>query len=242
MYNVVEGTGLKSMIGIIGAMEVEVEEILGRMKEERSDTVSGIIYHIGTIGNKECVVAKCGVGKVAAAVCAQTMILRYAPSAIINVGIAGGIGPGIHIGDIIVANGFVQHDMDTSAVGDEKGLISGLNLVVIPVSKRLLSLTSAAAEKLCGKDKAHTGIIATGDQFINDRERLERIRAEFGACACEMEGGSIAQVCYMNQTPFAAVRAVSDNADEAAAVNYAEFFKSSAHTAAELISGLVPNL
>ena len=230
------------MIGIIGAMDVEVEEILARMEENRSEIVSGITYHIGAIGNRECVVAKCGVGKGAAAVCAQTMSLRYAPSAVVNVGIAGGIGPNIRIGDIIVASGFVQHDMDTSAVGDEKGLISGLNLVVIPVSQHLMSLTSAAAEKLCGKDRTHSGIIATGDQFINDRDRLERIRDEFGACACEMEGGSIAQVCYMNQTPFAAVRAVSDNADETAAVNYAEFFKKSAHTAAELISGLVPNL
>ena len=83
------------MTGLIGAMDAEVDEILAGMTEDRSETVSGITYHIGRIGGKDCVVAKCGVGKVAAAVCAQTMILKYAPSAVINVGIAGGIGLGI---------------------------------------------------------------------------------------------------------------------------------------------------
>lgn len=230
------------MIGIIGAMDVEVEEILARMEESRSETVSGITYHIGAMGGKECVAAKCGVGKVAAAVCAQTMILLYKPEAVVNVGVAGGIGQDIRIGDIVVSNGFVQHDMDTSAVGDEKGLISGLNLVVIPSSEKLAKLTQETAERLCGKEKVHSGIIATGDQFISDRERLERIRDEFGACACEMEGGSIAQVCYLNGTAFTAVRAISDNANETAAVNYAAFFKKSAHAAAELIAQLMKKL
>lgn len=228
------------MTGIIGAMDVEVEEILSRMTEESCETVSGIAYHIGTMEGKACVVAKCGVGKVAAAVCAQTMILHYAPSAVINVGVAGGIGQGIHIGDIVVSSGLVQHDMDTSAVGDEKGLISGINLIVIPASKSLADLTAHTAESLLGKDKVHVGVIATGDQFINDGKRLEQIRDEFGACACEMEGGSIAQVCYLNGTNFVVIRAISDNANEAAAVNYNTFFKESAHTAAELIAALLP--
>ena len=230
------------MTGLIGAMDAEVDEILAGMTEDRSETVSGITYHIGRIGGKDCVVAKCGVGKVAAAVCAQTMILKYAPSAVINVGIAGGIGLGIHIGDIVVSSGLVQHDMDTSAVGDEKGLISGLNLVVIPASKSLAELTVRTAEQLCGKSRVHLGIIATGDQFISDREHLERIRDEFGACACEMEGGSIAQVCYLNGVDFTVIRAVSDNANESAAVSYEKFFKESAHTAAELVAALLPQL
>ncbi len=230
------------MTGIIGAMDSEVEEILSFMKEEKCETVSGIAYHIGRIGEKECVAAKCGVGKVAAAVCAQTMILRYGPDAVVNVGVAGGIGPGIRIGDIVVSSGLVQHDMDTSAVGDEKGLISGLNLVVIPASKRLAELTVRTAERLCGKGRVHTGIVATGDQFISDGEHLRRIRDEFGACACEMEGGSIAQVCYLNGVEFVVIRAISDNADEAAAVDYDTFLRESAHTAAELIAGLLPQI
>lgn len=230
------------MVGIIGAMRVEVEKILAGMAEKKSETISGIVYSSGKIDGRECVVAQCGVGKVAAAVCAQTMILRYAPSAVVNVGVAGGIGPDMHIGDIIVSSGLVQHDMDTSAIGDEKGLISGLNLVVIPASKALAEKTALAAGRLCGKNRVHVGIIATGDQFISDGARLRQIRAEFGACACEMEGGSIAQVCCLNGVPFVVVRAVSDNADEAAAVSYNEFCRESAHTAAKLISSLLPQL
>lgn len=230
------------MIGIIGAMAVEVEEILARMAEDRQETVSGIVYHIGRIAEKDCVVAKCGVGKVAAAVCAQTMILKFAPSAVVNVGVAGGIGLDMHIGDVVVSSGLVQHDMDTSAVGDEKGLISGLNLVVIPAPKALAELAERTAERIYGKEKVHAGIIATGDQFISDGERLDRIRDEFGACACEMEGGSIAQVCYMNGVDFIVIRAISDNANETAAINYNRFFKESAHAATELIAALVPKL
>jgi adenosylhomocysteine nucleosidase len=230
------------IVGIIGAMRAEVEEILAGMTEESCHTISGIAYHTGKIDGIDCVVAQCGVGKVAAAVCAQTMILRYAPSAVVNVGVAGGIGPGVHIGDIVVSSGLVQHDMDTSAVGDEKGLISGLNLVVIPATKTLAEKTALAAGHLCGREHVHTGIIATGDQFINDGARLKQIRAEFGACACEMEGGSIAQVCYLNGVDFVVIRAVSDNADETAAVSYGEFLQKSAHTAAELIFSLLPQI
>ena len=223
-------------------MREELAEILAGMAEESRETISGVAYHIGKIGGKDCVAAQCGVGKVAAAVCAQTMILRYAPSAVVNVGVAGGIGPGVHIGDIVVSSGLVQHDMDTSAVGDEKGLISGLNLVVIPAAEALVERTARAAECLCGKERVHVGVIATGDQFISDGARLRKIRAEFGACACEMEGGSIAQVCRLNGVDFVAVRAISDNADETAGVSYEEFLRESAHTAAKLIFSLLPQL
>ena len=230
------------MIGIIGAMAVEVEKILPMLEGDKKETVSGIVYHSGKIEGRDCVVAKCGVGKVAAAVCTQTMILKYSPDAVINVGVAGGIGLDVHIGDIVVSGSLVQHDMDTSAVGDEKGFISGLNLIEIPASDRLVKLTDCTAQELCGKAKVHVGVVATGDQFISDGARLDRIRDEFGACACEMEGGSIAQVCYMNQVVFVVIRAISDNANEKAAVSYDEFFEESAHTAAKLILALVPKI
>jgi adenosylhomocysteine nucleosidase len=230
------------MIGIIGAMAVEVENLIALMPEEKVETISGIKYHIGKIEGKDCAVAQCGIGKVAAAVCAQTMILRFAPSALLNVGVAGGIGEDVHIGDVVVSTGLVQHDMDTSAIGDEKGLISGLNLVVIPADKSLAALTVKAAEKIYGEKKVHPGIIATGDQFISDAVRLENIRNEFDASACEMEGGSIAQTAYMNQVPFVVIRAISDNANEKAAVSYNEFFKKSAHELTALITGILSRI
>jgi adenosylhomocysteine nucleosidase len=228
------------MIGIIGAMDVEVKDLLARMKGAETETVSGIVYHLGEIAGEKCVVAQCGIGKVAAAVCAQTMILKYAPEAVVNVGVAGGIGPDVHIGDVVVSSGLVQHDMDTTAIGDEKGWISGLKRVVIPASESLTALAAETAGRIYGERKVHVGIIASGDQFISDAERMNRIRDEFGACACEMEGCSVAQVCYMNGTPYTVIRAISDNANEKAAVDYTAFFAESARKTAKLIVGILP--
>ena len=229
------------MIGIIGAMSVEVENLIAVMLDEKVETISGISYHVGRISNVDCVVAQCGVGKVAAAICAQTMILKYQPLALINVGVAGGIGETIHIGDIVISRGLVQHDMDTSALGDEKGMISGLNMVVIPASEKLVTLAASTAAKIYGAG-VHVGIIATGDQFIGSAEKLNHIAVEFGASACEMEGASIAQVCFINQVAFIVIRAISDNANEDASVDFATFARTSAHKITELLAELLPNV
>jgi adenosylhomocysteine nucleosidase len=229
------------MIGIIGAMSVEVENLIEIMSDERVETVSSISYHLGKINGTECVVAQCGVGKVASAVCAQTMILKYLPSVMINVGVAGGIGDNIHIGDIVISRGLIQHDMDTSAIGDQKGWISGLNLVTIPVSEKLINLVAYTSAEIYGEG-AHIGIIATGDQFIGDAEKLKRISDEFNASACEMEGASIAQVCYINGVDFIVIRAISDNANEEASVDFGTFAVTSAHKLTKLVSKLLPNI
>lgn len=229
------------MIGIIGAMAVEVENVIAAMSEEKVQTISSISYHIGKMAGIDCVAAQCGVGKVAAAVCAQTMILMYRPSVLVNVGVAGGIGRDIHIGDIVIARGLVQHDMDTSAIGDPKGLISGINLVIIPASARLVDLVESTAANFYGRG-IHVGIIATGDQFICNGDKLKQIAVEFGAIACEMEGGSVAQVCYINHLDFVVIRAISDNADDNASMDFTSFAASSAHKITALMKKLLPTI
>ena len=230
------------MIGIIGAMDVEVQDLLKLMPERESETVSGIVYHRGTIAGVDCTVARCGIGKVAAAVCAQTMVLRYQPSALLNIGVAGGTGAGVKIGDVVISGALVQHDMDTTALGDEKGFLSGPDIIRIPASPRLVSLAAAAAGEVFAPEKVHTGVIATGDQFICDSERLGRIADEFGASACEMEGGSIAQVCYLNGTDFVVIRAISDNANEQAATDFTTFASRSAQELTKLLEHLLPRI
>lgn len=230
------------MIGIIGAMAVEVEDLLLLMEGETAETFSGIRYHRGRIAGTPCVVAQCGIGKVAAAVCAQTMILKYAPAAVVNVGVAGGIGESVHIGDLVISAALVQHDVDTSALGDPKGMISGINLTQIPAAAGLIDLAVRSAKKICGEQNVHVGIIATGDQFIGDAGRLKSIAQEFGACACEMEGGSIAQVCFLNGVDFVVLRSISDHADEAACTDFASFAASSAKQTARLIAGMLPEI
>lgn len=229
------------MIGIIGAMSVEVDDLKACMSNVAIETISGIDFYEGSIHGVTCVVAKCGVGKVHAAICAQAMILQYHPHAVINTGVAGGIGADIKIGDVVISSGLVQHDMDTTAVGDEIGLISGLNLVIIPATKTLVDLIASAAQTVYD-GRVHIGLIATGDQFICAAEKLRTIADHFHASACEMEGGSIAQVCYINRVDFVVIRAISDNADDEASVDFLQFAKESAQKSAKLIGEILPKL
>ena len=185
------------MTGIIGAMKIEVETIKTLMENKKSEVISGVEYVSGTLHGKEIVTAVCGIGKVAAAMCAQTMILKYAPERIINTGVGGSLSENLAIGDVAVAESLVQHDMDTSPLGDPVGLISGINVINIPCDEKVVGTLINCVESL-GGIKALRGVIASGDQFIADAAKKEYIKSNFNAVVCEMEGASIAQVCYTN--------------------------------------------
>ncbi|MBE6723520.1 MAG: 5'-methylthioadenosine/adenosylhomocysteine nucleosidase [Ruminococcaceae bacterium] len=229
------------MIGIIGAMEVEVEQLLGNMQETGSKAVSGVCFHEGTMAGVQCVVAQCGIGKVAAAVCTQTMILLYHPQVILCEGVAGGIGKDVHIGDLVVATSLVQHDMDSSALGDPVGFISALQKVQMPVPSQTVALIADCAQDVY-EGHVCKGVIATGDQFIANNDKLHQLAADFGAVACEMEGGSIAQVCCMAGVDYAVLRSISDNGDNDAAVDFPTFAAESAHKNTALLLAVLPKL
>ena len=221
------------MTGIIGAMKIEVDTIKNLMENKTAEVISGVEYVRGTLGGKEIVTAVCGIGKVAAAMCTQTMILKYSPDRIINTGVGGSLSTKLAIGDIAVAESLVQHDMDTSPLGDPVGLISGINIINIPCDKKVVSDLLECVESL--DVKGLKGVIASGDQFIASAEKKEKIVGNFGAIVCEMEGASIAQVCYTNGVPFGVVRAVSDCADGSSHMDYGEFLPLAAANAAKLI-------
>ena len=122
-------TGRKADIGIIGAMQIEVEALCAAMENTETETVGNMTFVRGDLRGKRVVCAKCGIGKVFAAMCAQTMILRYTPACIINSGVAGTLSDTLTIGQIALAEQVVQHDMDTSPIGDPVGLISGINVI-----------------------------------------------------------------------------------------------------------------
>ena len=229
------------MIGIIGAMEVEVEQLLQEMEQTDTKTVSGICFHEGKMAGAGCVVAQCGIGKVAAAVCTQTMIMLYHPQVILCEGVAGGIGKDVHIGDLVVASSLVQHDMDSSALGDPVGFISALQMVQMPVPKHIAALIVQCAQKVY-EGHVHQGVIATGDQFVADNDKLHELAHDFGAIACEMEGGSIAQVCCMAGIDYAVLRSISDNGDHDASVDFPTFAAESAHKNTALLLEVVPKL
>ena len=221
------------MIGIIGAMRAEVETLIEKLENKTQETISGITFYEGTLAGRKTVLAACGIGKVFAALCAQTMILRYHPDYIIHTGVAGATGEDLPIGGIAVAQSLVQHDMDTSPLGDPKGLISGINIVNLPTEETLRAAFVKAATRL--DYPVCCGIIASGDRFIATAQEKLAIAKEFGAIACEMEGAAIAQVCYVNQTPLCVLRAISDSLSGDAAMEYPAFLALAAERAVNLI-------
>ena len=198
------------MIGIIGAMPIEVEKLQDVMQNVEIIEVSKVKYYLGELNGVRCVVAFSGVGKVNSAVCAQTMIFKFNVDKIINIGVAGGLLENMKTGDIVISTKSVQYDVDTSAVGDPKGLISTINILELPCSE-ILKNKFVNVLKSDDKLNFYKGIIATGDQFIIDKSILKDIRKDFDAIACDMETGSIAQVCYLNDIDFLSMRIISDN-------------------------------
>ncbi len=221
------------MIGIIAAMDVEMERLRARMEGAREETVSGVRFVRGRLEGREVVTAVCGIGKVFAALCAQTMILRYAPECVICTGVAGTLTDRLSIGSIAVSSCVVQHDMDTTALGDPPGMISGLNLVALPADEGLSRRLIASAKAL-GLNTL-LGPIASGDQFIASAARKQEIVRQFGAIACEMEGAAIGQVCFVNGTPFCVLRAISDSADGSSHMDYPQFVSLAAERSVALL-------
>ncbi len=228
-------------IGIIGAMDIEIEKIVSTMENHREEHAGGLVFHLGIIRERECVASVCGEGKINSAVCAQTMLLRYNPCCVINVGVAGGIGEGIAIGDLVAASSVVQHDFDVTALGYKLGEIPSLKEVYLPTDTTLTDLALECAAKVY-PGGLHKGVIASGDQFIAGPETFKRIREQFGALACEMEGASIGQVCVMNQVPFTVLRAISDNGDSTAHVDYPQFAREAAEKSQKLMVELIGRL
>ena len=198
-------------IGIIGAMQVEIEGLKAAMTDVKTETVSGVTFTVGKLEGKDVVCAVSGVGKVFAAIAAEAMILRFGVGALLNTGVAGGLLPELEVGDVALADKVVQHDMNTSALGDARGLLSGINVVEISADTTLLKALCEATAEL-GFDGA-VGTIASGDLFVAKQSTKESIVKEFDAIACEMEGAAIGHVAYVNEIPFAVLRVISDGGD-----------------------------
>lgn len=218
-------------LGIIAAMELELDGLQAYMKRPKTEVVGGITFIRGKIGGHTVVTAVSGVGKVFAAMCAQTMILRYKPDAVVNVGVAGTLTSRLGIMDVAVADRVCQYDLDTSALGDPAGLISGINKVYIPTDAKLTHAIRTSVLRLA--IPCVTGAIASGDTFVEVSEVKQLIRNQFDAIAVEMEGASIGQVCFVNAVPFAVVRTISDG--EGAAVDYEAFAPAAAQNSISVL-------
>ena len=218
-------------IGVIGAMQMEVDGLKESMENVSTKEYSGVTYVSGTIGEKEVVAAVCGIGKVFAAICAEAMILEYHVDYMINIGVAGTLCKELGVMDVAVADQVVQHDMNTSALGDPIALLSGLDQIFLPGDEKMRKLMCS-----CLEDKNihyRVGTIATGDLFLHKPEQKALLHARFDAIACEMEGGSIGHVCYVNHVPFAILRSISDG--EGGSMDYATFAEKAALQSIEVV-------
>ncbi len=222
----------KATIGIIGALDEELAALIAQLDGHKVEKCGLIDFHLGTIVDKNVIIAKCGVGKVFAAICAEAMIIRYSPDIIINTGVGGALAKGLAVTDTVIADRLVQHDMDTSPLGDPVGLISGINKIWFECDARAVALLSRIAGELGINTKIAS--IASGDRFVCERSDKEKIVSAFAASVCEMEGAAVAHTAYVNSTPFAVIRAISDTADENSTMDYMAFLPIAAKNSSAL--------
>ena len=215
-------------IGLIAAMQVEAEALKAKIEDPKEESVSGISFTEGTLCGMPVVLAVCGEGKINAAICAQTMILRYNVDLLLNTGVAGNLSDTLNVGDVAIASDTVEHDYDLSPLGYEPGMVLGVNQIHVPCDETATALISEILTELSVNHLV--GTVASGDQFISGGEAKTRIRDRFDAIACEMEGAAIGHVAALNGVRFAVIRAISDNADGSAPENFGAFAEAAAKT------------
>lgn len=234
-------------IGIIGAMDVEIEILRAEMKKNGSlkQTEAGnLIFNEGKLGEKNVVVVKSGVGKVNAALCAQLLAIQFNVDAIINTGIAGGMLKDLHIHDMVVSTDAVYHDMDATAFGYKATEIPQMKVSAFKADERLIKAAKNAfnESESATKYKLIEGRVASGDQFIASTEQKKRIEEVCAPACVEMEGAAIAHASYLNNVPFVILRCISDNADASYESTYSFNEKIAAEECAAVVLKMISNL
>ena len=234
-------------IGIIGAMDSEVDNLIARMADTAVTEYAGRRFICGTLADKDVVVVKSGIGKVAAAITAQMLIDRYGVCALLNTGMAGGLDPRLAVKDLVVGTDALQHDFDLTAFGHVRGYIGGGGDDTVPTrfaaDAALVDKALAAARQvLPAGNKVLTGTVASGDVFVDDSALKAVLRDDFGAAAAEMEGAAIAQTAAANGVPFLILRTISDLAEHDASVSFDELERYAGRLAGDITTALLSTL
>ena len=229
-------------VGIIGAMDVEVAALKECADITETSRIAAMEFCEGSLGGTRVVIVKCGMGKVNAGICAQTLIDRFGCTRILNTGVAGSLDNRIDIGDIVVSTDAVQHDFDVEAIGFQKGEIPYTGLYAFPADEALHAAAVEAVRKAAPEVQVFEGRVCSGDQFISTTKQKETILSHFGGLCCEMEGAAIAQVCCLNDTPYVAIRAISDKEGDSQAVDFQTFAAAAAANCARIVRYMVEHL
>ena len=230
------------MIGIIGAMEEEVRELIADMQECEMNEKASMKFYKGKLYGKDAVVVQSGIGKVNAAICTQILADCYHVDELINTGVAGSLDAEINIGDIVISTDAVHHDMDVSALGDPVGQVPRMDVFAFPADKELAEKAIQANKKANPEIRTFIGRVASGDQFISDNKKKHYLINEFDGYCAEMEGAAMAQAAHLNQIPFIVLRAISDKADEETVVSYEEFEGKAAMHCAKIVEYMISNM
>ncbi len=210
------------MIGIIGAMAVEVAKIKELLADVTITTKAGMDFYEGTLFGKDVVIVRSGIGKVNAGICAQILVDIFNVDAIINTGIAGSLKNEINIADLVLSEDALQHDVDAVSFGYDIGVIPQMETSIFKADEKLITLAKSCC-KIALDVNTFTGRIVTGDQFISDKDKKDWLSSTFNGSCTEMEGAAIAQAAFLNNVPFLIIRAISDKADDSAHMDYPAF-------------------
>ncbi|MFV0557328.1 MAG: 5'-methylthioadenosine/adenosylhomocysteine nucleosidase [Enterococcus sp.] len=221
-------------IGIIGAMEQEIKILREKITNPTSWERAGALFISGTLGAHEVIVVRSGIGKVAASLTTSLLIQNYGVELVINTGSAGGIGPRLSVGDVVLAEQLAYFDVDVTGFGYQFGQLPAGMPLYFEASQSALQQMKTAAERT--KQAVKTGLIVTGDSFIHQAEKVQTILAHFpNALACEMEGAAIAQTASAFEIPVLVVRAMSDTADHQATQSFDEFIEEAGQRSAQMV-------
>lgn len=222
-------------IGIIGAMNVEIELLKSKIQINKKETIAGFDFFLGSIDDKAIIITSCGGGKVNAAACTQVLIDRFCVDGIINTGIAGGLHESVKICDVVISSNVTHHDV-------RKGqMISCFPYKeYFEADEELIGAATKACKLIWNEGwNYHIGRIISGESFIEDSTIKKNLIRDYSAHCVEMEGSAIGHVSYINNIPFVIIRSISDNADDDATMCYREFERVAANRSAEIVLTMI---
>ncbi|WP_085905776.1 5'-methylthioadenosine/adenosylhomocysteine nucleosidase [Kiloniella majae] len=231
------------MLGVIGAMSEEVQLLLGQLSDVNESTHAGITVRTGNYKGTDIALAQSGIGKVNATICTQMMIDLFKPHKLVFSGVAGGLLPNMQAGDIIIASHVVEYDMDLTAFGRRHGETPGRERLIECDPDLVGKATAAfdnAFEGVEGAPNLMLGTIASGDTFVQDRDKLRWLQREFAALATEMEGAAFGQTCRLNGLPFVVIRALSDSSSDSASEDFEANLHRACRNSFELMDLMIP--
>lgn len=226
-------------IGIIGAMELEVEELKSKLSNKKITKKAGMEFFEGIINGAAVVIVRCGIGKVNAALCVQILADLFGVTHIINTGVAGSLNAKLDIGDILISQNAQHHDMDVSPLGYEPGIVPQMDCSLFMADQKLIDLALSSCQKVNPDIHTLVGKVVSGDQFIAQKEKKNQLIHIFHGDCAEMEGAAIAHGAYLNNIPFVILRAISDKADDSAEMDYPSFERAAASHCAKLVEDMV---